>query len=288
MAKYAERECNKCGRLKPKTDQYYMMINGRYSTTCIECMKEFSKNNGNTIEKFLESNPQIKKQVADDSKANIKKPPVIMSESDIENMNYILNVLGYDPFDSENDYDKKNLYNKLIDFLDDSTLEDSFKLPIVIEIVKSFNQIDKINQAIANLTKKDIEREAARIKSLISTKKDIMSGILSMAKDNGISVNHSNNKSVGAGTLSGIIKQLQEKGVEAAEINLYDVETCQGMRQVADISNKSIMNQLMLNDNDYTDMIAEQRTMIKDLQIKVDALQEENRLLKVRIKQFEQ
>ncbi len=208
---------------------------------------------------------------------------------DDKNREDVIRMVGYDPFLLENESDKVNLYNKLVDFLDESTLEDSFKLPAVIEIVKSFNQLDKINQAIAIITSdiRNLASNVGSVNSLVATKEKILKTALALAKDNGISVNYNNNKSKGAGTLSGIIKQLQEKGIKSAEINVFDIETCEGMRQVADISNKSIFEQLMLNENDYVEMIKEQRDMILILTKKSEQLEEENRKQKVQIKFLE-
>lgn len=210
-------------------------------------------------------------------------------ENDNRDKDDVIRMLGYDPFEHESEEDKKILYSKLIDFLDESTLEDGFKLQAVIEIVTGFNQIDKINHAITNITK-DISKlsdKSGGIKSLIDSKKNILSSLLGLAKDNGISVNNNNNKSKGAGTLSGIIKNLQEKGIEAGEINVFDIETCEGMRQVADISNKSILDQLMLNENDYTEMIKDQKEMIHKFENKLNEIEEENRLLKIKLKTIE-
>jgi hypothetical protein len=110
---------------------------------------------------------------------------------------------------------------------------------------------------------------------------------MKLAAENGISVKHNNQKSKGAGTLSGIIKTLQEKGFEEAEVNLFDIETAQGIKQVADLSNKSIINQLQFDENDYTSMIIEQREIIQELDAKVIKLEEENRLLKKEIIKYQ-
>lgn len=207
-----------------------------------------------------------------------------ISLNDKRNEEDVLRILGYDPFENENKEDKKYLYNRLIDFLDESTLEDSFKLPTVIEIVKSFNQIDKINSALAVITSdiKAVANNVGGVKSLMDAKDKMLRAVLALAKDNGISVNHNNNKSKGAGTLSGIIKQLQEKGFSEAEINIFDIETLGGIKQVADISNESILKQLMFDENDYTEMIKEQRTLIEEFRSKCEKLEEELRLLKIR------
>ncbi|WEG18512.1 hypothetical protein PQ478_08520 [Alkalihalophilus pseudofirmus] len=203
-------------------------------------------------------------------------------ESEDRNRDDVIRILGYDPFIGENPSDKRQLYNNLIDYLDDSTLEDSFKLPAVIEIVKTYNQIDKINLAIANITSDPtgITKSTGGIKSLMDAKKGMLASILALAKDNGISANHNNNKSKGSGTLSGIIKQLQEKGFEEAEVNLFDVETSQGMLQVANLSNESIIKQLQFDENDYSEMLIEQRDIIDKMTSKNAQLEEENRKMK--------
>jgi hypothetical protein len=195
----------------------------------------------------------------------------------------VLRMLNYDPFEGENETDKRQLYNLLVDFLDESTLEDSFKLSAVIQIVKGFNQIDKINQGLALITSdiNNLSSQVGGIKSLIDAKEKMMRAILNFAKDNGISENYSNNKSKGAGTLSGIIKQLQERGFTEADVNLFDVETAQGIKQVADISNESILKQLQFDENDYTDMITQQRELINELETRLKVCEEENRKLKV-------
>lgn len=223
------------------------------------------------------------------TKQELKIPPRLAGEktalSDDKNKADVIRMIGYDPFVTEAEADKKQLYDKLVDFLDESTLEDSFKLPAVIEIVKAFNQIDKINTAISRITSApdQLSRNVSGIKSLIDAKEKMLKSVLALAKDNGISVNHNNNKSKGSGTLTGIIKQLQEKRFKEAEINLFDIETSEGMRQVADISNRSILAQLQFDENDYSQMILEQRKLIEELKSEVQRLEEENRHLKIKI-----
>lgn len=204
---------------------------------------------------------------------------------DNRNKDDVLRMLGYDPFEYEHPDDKRHLYDVLVDLLDESTLEDGFKLQAVIEIVKGFNQIDKINQAITNITNDVnlLSTNPGGIKSLIGSKKDILASLIKLAEENGISVKHNNQKSKGAGTLTGIIKTLQEKGFEEGEVNLFDIETAQGIRQVADLSNKSIVAQLQFDENDYTSMILEQRDIIQELDAKATKLEEENRQLKKEI-----
>lgn len=207
---------------------------------------------------------------------------------DEKNKEDVLRMVGYDPFEGELESDKRHLYNKLVDMLDESTLEDGFKLSAIIEIVKGFNQVDKINRSIAIMTSDvaNLSKSTNAIKQLVATKKQIMDSLIALAKDNGISVNHNNNKSKGGNTLNGIVKKLNEIGLEAAELNLYNIETSEAMKQIADISNRSILDQLMFDENDYTEMIAQQKDMITDLDAKLMKAEEENRLLKIQINEL--
>lgn len=206
-------------------------------------------------------------------------------EFDNQDKKDVVRMLGYDPFEFENEEDKLKLYADLINYLDESTLEDGFKLSAIIQIVKGFNQIDKIDEAITQITNdpNKMATNSGGIKTLVATKKDILSSLLNLAKDNGISVNHNNNKSKGGNTLNGIVKKLNEIGLSSAEINLFDLETCDAIKQIADVSNRSILEQLMLDENDYTDMISQQRDMITSLDNKLIKCEEDNRLLKVEI-----
>ena len=51
------------------------------------------------------------------------------------------------------------------------------------------------------------------------------------------------------------------------------------MQQVADISNASIMKQIRLDENDYNDMLAQQRELITELQKVADKNEETARVL---------
>lgn len=204
------------------------------------------------------------------------------TKNDLKNKEDVIRLIGYDPFEYEKEEDKKYLYNTLIEYLDEATLKDSFKLPVCIEITKGFNQLRHINKLISDIDYNSADA-TGKIKSLTDVKKKLMDTLLDMAKDNGISVNHNNNKSKGANTLNGIVKQLEEIGLSTAEVNLFNLETCESMKQIADISNKSILEQLMFDENDYADMLAQQRIMIQDLSQEVAKLKEENRLLNIKL-----
>lgn len=196
------------------------------------------------------------------------------------NRRTVISALGYDPFESAAEIDKPLMYNKLVGFLDESTQDDELKLGACVEIVHSLNQSEKINNVINALqrTPDSIIKNSATIKALEATKKDIMKTTLDLARDNGISIKHSNRNTKGAHTLTGKLKQLKESDLRSKEMNAFDINTSEGMRQVASISYEAIYKQLALDENDFTNMISTQKEMIHELQEKLDAAEEEARL----------
>ena len=84
---------------------------------------------------------------------------------------------------------------------------------------------------------------------------------MALAKDNGISINHNNNKSVGQQTLSGKIKKLKEIGLREAAINTFDEGSLSGMAQVARISEEA-RHQMI----GYDESIAQE---IKDIKVQL-------------------
>ncbi len=236
--------------------------------------------------KVFADSPQFDGEVTFAVKYNILDE---FSDDDKRNREDVLMLLGYDPFSTENEDDRRFLYNTLNGYLDEETLQDGFKTSAIIEIVKSFNQLELINRSIAQITaNKDVSAIShGQLKSLIDSKSNLSRQINSFAKDNGISTNHANNKSKGANTLSGILKELRDKSVRESDVNLFNIRTCEAFKQIQDISNKSIMSQLQLDENDYAEMIAQQREMLLRLQQDLDNLKEENRILRVDLKVYE-
>ena len=77
------------------------------------------------------------------------------------------------------------------------------------------------------------------------------------------------------------MKDLQEKGIVESDVNIFDIATLGSVKEVADVSNQSILNQIMLDENSYTEMIKEQRGLIDEYRTKSEKLEEELRLLKL-------
>lgn len=202
------------------------------------------------------------------------------SKQDKQNMNFAVSVVGYDPFSDLIDNDRKYCFNVLAGYCDiDGIKDDCHKLQACIQITQNQLQIKKLDELINQ------ELLAARpdentIKVLTASKKQLQDSVAKIAQDNNLSSAYNNNSNVGKNTLSQKMKEMLSDGYEPIRVNLYDMQTSEAMKQIADLSNKSIMEQLTWDSNDYTEMIKEQRDMLIQLQTENEKLSEENRMIK--------
>lgn len=204
-------------------------------------------------------------------------------ESFEQNKKDAIRLLGYDPFDKEQIIDQPFLYSNLIGYLDASSdaNDDRMKVSSIIEIVKGFNHAEKINDIITSMFSdiSNIEKNVATIRTLEDTKNKIMNSVLNLAKDNGISLKHSVNASKGENTWTGKVRKMKEMNLRDAETNIYDIEYSSGLQQVAEISNAAIIKQIRLDENDFNDMIIQQRELINKYKRIADEYEEKARLL---------
>lgn len=196
----------------------------------------------------------------------------------------LIRLIGYDPFANYPvEQDLPVLYAQIISFIDEETKNDGMKMNAVIQIVQAFNQIQKLNDAINELladTKK-LNNNNGIIKQHSDTIAKLLSGANALAKDNGISVNFNNSKSKGQNTLTGKMKDLDQIGFRAAKINMYDVEYCRGMQQVAEISAKAQVDQIGFDENVINEINNIRRELVDTLQKERDKAVERARLLLV-------
>lgn len=196
----------------------------------------------------------------------------------------VIRMTGYDPFANYPiEEDKPMLYAQVVNFIDDETKNDGMKMNAVIQIVKSFNQISKINDAIDELSSDTMKlnNNNGTIKQLADTVSKLLSGANALAKDNGISVNFNNSKSKGQNTLTGKMKELDQIGFRDAKINMYDIDYCKGMQQVAEISAKAQVNQIGFDENVMDEIQGIRRDLVDNLQKERDKAVERARKLLV-------
>lgn len=200
-----------------------------------------------------------------------------------QNKRDAIRLLNYEPFEKEALADQPFLYTDLIGYLDasENANDDRMRLSSIVTIVKGYNHANKLDDIIALLMQDvgNIEQNIPTIKALEETKNKIINSVLALAKDNGISLKHSVNTSKGENTWTGKVRKLKDMNLREAEVNLFDVETCAGMKQVAEISNAAIMKQIRLDENDYNGMLAEQRDLLDKYQKAAEEMEEKARLL---------
>lgn len=198
-----------------------------------------------------------------------------------KNKDSVIRLLGYDPFETEAECDKPLLYSQLVGYLDmGGDNDDMMRTSSAITIVRGFLQQSKLDDMLAKaMVNIGVDGKAGEIKSLLESKQKISSTISQLAEQSCLSLKHNKNASKGENTFTGIVKKLKEMNLRDAEVNAFDIGTCEGMRQVADISNASIMKQIRLDENDYTEMLGQQREMIVKLREEVDTNVELSRLL---------
>ena len=236
---------------------------------------------------FFDSDFYKEKVVYDDEKNETEVVDTHMGQDTydnyIKNKEDVVRLLSYDPFEKEDISDQPFLYSQLLGLLDSSedANEDMMRTSSAISIVRGFLQQAKIDDTVSKLMCdiSKIESNSATIKSLQESKAKITSVITSLAQDSCISLKHNKNAKKGENTWTGKIKKIKELNLREGEVNGFDMETCKAMRQVMDLSNASIMKTLNLDESEWSDMVAEQRKMIGDLQYQLDKYIEISRIL---------
>lgn len=249
----------------------------------------FIHHNSNTTisekEKIIQKYSDIQEQK--NTKQNNRKSDgdTKWTKEDKQNMKYVISKLGYDPFESVglDDFDRKYCFNLLSGYFDTpGILEDGHKKQCVIEITMSYCQCRKITEEL-NLELSRSDSNEKKVSSLTSAKSSLLSSIATIAKDNNISSNYNKNSSQGQDSISSMMKEMEKNGFEEIKVNLFDIKTSEAFKQIDAISNENIANQLTLDASEYSDMVKEQREMIKNFETELEQLREENRNLKNKV-----
>lgn len=204
---------------------------------------------------------------------------------DRKNKKYVISKFGYDPYDSFEfeDGDYRSAFNITAKYLeDDSILQDAHKMQSLVAMVAAIIQSNKVD-TLLTYQYKNIKPDVNEIKTLTATKKDLQATISKLAEDNNISSKYQKENKSAQSHLTAKMKEMANADYWEAKPNMFDVRTSAAMRQVADLSHQSILEQLELTDSDYAKMVKDQREMIKSLQEKCDRLEEENRNLSNRL-----
>jgi hypothetical protein len=225
------------------------------------------------------------KQVAALESGNKEAAKTLISSQEVnnefeKNRKDVIRLLGYDPFEGEKIEDQPLLYSQLIGYLDSGGdgNDDIMRTSSAITIVRGFSQQAKIDDKIAKAMA-NTNANTSELKTLLDAKKNLSSTISQLAEQSCLSLKHNKNASKGENTWTGKIKKLKDMDLRAAEVNGFDIGTCRGMQQVLEISDASIMKQLALDESEWSDIVAEQRQTIVNLQKERDVYREVNRII---------
>lgn len=243
--------------------------------TFINCIFDGELNKSNIVAE--------KNKTLDGEPKAISPLEVKWDDKDEKNKKYVIETYGYDPLEDMVEatlMDKKYCYNALSGYCDTEGIsEDGHKMMCCVSMVKTFLQIKKLDEEI-NRVSNDYDIDDAKLKNLMTSKKQALDTVTNLAKDNNISSQWNKNVRAGQGTMSDKIKEMYENGFEPSRVNLFDIKTCESIKQTADLSFQSIMEQLQLDENDYTRVIKNQRELIQDMTNELDKMKEENRQLR--------
>ena len=206
-----------------------------------------------------------------------------LSKEEVKNKNEVLNVIGYDPFEGYPVEDRGFLFNELVKYLDDDVADDPYKLSQIVQICNNNSQIRKWDLLIA---KADPVNDSDTIKKLSKMKTELVTSNDKIAKENEISVKNRSNKDVGKSTLTYLMRDLREKDFKKAEANYYDQLRSEGTLWAISMSNRSIRENGMFDENDQNEMFNTQRELIQKLQAQLDDELEKNRLLTIENKEL--
>lgn len=199
------------------------------------------------------------------------------SKTDIQNRDYAIEVIGYDPFVGYPEEDRRFLFNQLSPYLeDDDIADDAYKLSQILQIVDNNKQIRQCDMRIANL---DPIKDATDIKTLNAIKKDLVASNDKIAKENEISVKNRSNKDVGKSTLTYLMRDLRNKDFDKAEADYYDQLRGEGTQWAMYISQKALLDHCLFDENDKKEVYEMQLKLIDDLNKELDEKKEQIRLL---------
>lgn len=225
------------------------------------------------------------KQVAALESGNTEAAQILIQSQEVNsefetNRKDVIRRLGYDPFAGEKLEDQPLLYSQLVGYLDaeESGNDDMMRTSSAITIVRGFSQQAKIDDKIAKAMA-NTNVNAAELKTLLDSKKNLSATISQLAEQSCLSLKHNKNASKGENTWTGKIKKLKDLNLREAEVNGFDIGTCRGMQQVLEMSDASIMRQLALDESEWSDMVAEQRKMLVNVQNERDVYKEINRII---------
>lgn len=214
-----------------------------------------------------------------------------LSEEVLRNRKQCIEIMGDDPFKNPRFIEKNlrylpKLYRDLTEMLSDGN---GMRMPkakkeAAVQIVNNYLSIEKYREQLTELTDQGVfddetQKKIDQCQTIISK---IQTSINQTSAQNGFS----GGKIIGSngrGTLSDVMKMVDEKNYDKGVANFYDIETSKSIQKVADISFAALFHQVKLQDSDYTDILARQLQIVKDSQLLAKKAEEELRLVREKL-----
>lgn len=151
---------------------------------------------------------QAKQEVGIASSDEVAKSQEINEEYE-KNRSDVIRLLGYDPFEKEQEEDKPLLYSQLIGYLDTSgENDDMMRTSSAITIVRGFLQQSKLDDMIAKaMSSPNVANKSGEIKTYLDSKQKVASTVSQLAEQSCLSLKHNKNQSKGENTWTGKIKK---------------------------------------------------------------------------------
>lgn len=212
----------------------------------------------------------------------ISKDKIILEEYE-RNKEDTIRLLGYDPFRAESKESQPFMYSQLIGYLDseEDGNKDMMRVSSIIEIIKGFDHRNTLNDLLSAYLKdrKNIDSNMSIVKAMEETKAKIGADLQKLARESNISTDSNKTNVKGSSTWTGKVKMLKEKKLRSAEENAFDIGTCEGMRQVAELSDRALIERISLDESINADIIAEQRKLLTKFKYACEDATESARLL---------
>ena len=204
-----------------------------------------------------------------------------LTEDDKRNRQQIVNIIGYDPFEKNPIEDKPQLYRDLTGMLTDSMRKDIPRAKAAVEVVIGYNNIRKYQDRVNSLINsgsmdEDTQKQLDKHLEMIAK---IQASVSATSEKNGFT----NSRALGSngrGMLSDVMNTIDEHMYDPGITNFYDIATSESIKQISDISVKSMLNQVKLTGQEYVEILAEQNKIVHEAQQKMRALKEALRIAK--------
>lgn len=234
--------------LKQYSESVWSFDNSDYLTTSQDSINEEKEKNKKTVEQEIQE----------------KMDSFKLTQSDKDNINKVIKILGYNPFENYNEFDTKFLFEELNPYIDEDTADDKFGMGLILQVINNNHQIRKIDLYLNALYQnmEEFKQNSTLVNTLTTQKNKIAKINTDLLKNDIFDDSNRSKKS----KLSEMMRYYRTIGFEEAEESIFDQKTCFAMRTVADISNSSIVEQLKLTEMDEKEMFLQQRLLIGSLE----------------------